>query len=117
METGVTAQDGKEKIWRITQEVLPSANLRRATNLLKTFRNMKCPDMGIREFAVKVIADAAEYKDFCEAYILRTNKLEDDDFRHILNETAKMNLEQIEILINHLLLAKTDILRLINKYK
>ena len=112
-----TAKESKEKIRRLTQDVLPSVDLRRSRNLLKLFRDLKYPEVGIREIAVKVLEDPVEYLEFCEAQILKSNKLEESAFNHLLNQSDNLNLEQIEILINRLLMTKINILHLIEKNK
>ena len=117
MEEFKTIKEQKELVLRITQEVIPSADLRRSRNLLKIFRERHFPLMGIREISEKVIKEPQEFKNFCETLILKVNKLEESDFNHLLNQVVKLNLEQIEILLNRVLLAKTGVLQLIDKYK
>jgi len=108
-------KEQNEKVWRITQETIPSANIRRSIHLLKSFRDLFYPTMGKIDLLNKVIANPQEYREFCETQILRKNKLPDNEFSMLINQIDKINLEQIEILLNRILLAKAELLYLLNK--
>ena len=73
--------------------------------------------METKEIANKVMKEPQEFKNFCENLILKYNKLSEDELNHLMNQVDKLNLEQIEILLNKISLAKLDILHLINKSK
>jgi hypothetical protein len=51
------------------------------------------------------------------ALILRKSRLSDDEFSTFIKQIEKLNLEQIEIALNSLLLAKSEFLYLYNKEK
>ena len=59
-------KEQNEKLWRITQEIIPSANMRRSLLLLKSFRDLHYSTMGKIEIIDKVIAAPQEYLKFCE---------------------------------------------------
>ena len=108
-----TRQESKEMIWRITQEIIPSANVSRSINLFRNFRDLYYPTTEKKAVAELVLDNPQEYKNFCKNLILKYNKLPEDDFRHLINQINKLNLEQIEIMLNKVLLAKLDVLHLI----
>ena len=104
-------------IWRITQEVIPAIIPRRVNNLLKTFRDLHYPTMRMTDIGDMVVANPEEFKFFCETQFLRVNKLAEDDFKHLVNQIEKLDLEQIEMLLNEILLYKANLLYLLNKKK
>ena len=112
-----TSKENKRAIWQITQEVIPSAKLYRSNNLLISFRKEHFPETEIREVAEKVINDPQDFKKFCEVFVLKYNNLDEHDFRHVLGQVDKMNSDQIEILLNKVLMCKSDILQIIKRSK
>ena len=108
-------KDLSEQVWRITQEVIPSANQKRSLHFLKAFRDLYYPTIGKIEIMNRVTTDPQEYLKFCETLILRKNKLPDNEFSMLIKQINKLNLEQMEMLLNAILLAKAELLYLINK--
>jgi len=111
----ISIKESKEIILQITQEIFPSANLKRSSNLLKSFRDLHYSSLTTKEIAHKVMMQPKEFQNFCKRLILKENKLSEDDFNHLLNQVCKLNLEQLELLSNKILLSKSNILHLISK--